>query len=159
MSRRLRSILPNTHEQLQPEVVNHSDVYARRVQQQQHQKKYYDRSAHPMTTLQPGQSIRLQERGHWTPAVVIKPADTDRSYHVRTTEGREYRRNRLHLLDTNEVHSDEVSSDEHYTTPPAPQATGDTAPPTVTDNTPPNVTVPYQTRYGRTLKPRKVMDL
>uniref|UniRef100_A0A674NI52 Gypsy retrotransposon integrase-like protein 1 n=1 Tax=Takifugu rubripes TaxID=31033 RepID=A0A674NI52_TAKRU len=42
MSRRLRSILPNTHKQLQPEVVNHGDVYTRRIQQQQHQKKYYD---------------------------------------------------------------------------------------------------------------------
>ena len=104
-----------------------------------------------MTSLQPGQSIRLQQHGYWEPAVVIKPADTSRSYHVRTTEGREYRRNRLHLLDTNEAHSDEVSSEEHYTTPLAPQAAGDTTPPTVT--------VPYQTKSGRTVKPRNVMDL
>lgn len=117
MSHRPHSILTNTYQQLQPEVVSHGHVYGKRVQQQQHQKKYYERSARPMTSLQPGQSIRLQEHGHWKPAVVIKPADTQLSYHVHTTEGREYRRNRFRLLNTKETHSHEVSSDEHCTTP------------------------------------------
>lgn len=104
-----------------------------------------------MSSLHTGQNIRLQENGYWRPAVVIRPAGTDRSYHVRTTKGQEYRRNRLHLMDTNETHSAEISSDEHYTTPPASQVTSEPAPPTVA--------APYQTRYGHKVKPKTVMDL
>ena len=49
MSRRLRSILPSTHQQLQPKVVSRKDAHTRRVHQQQRQKRYYDRSANVIT--------------------------------------------------------------------------------------------------------------
>lgn len=106
MSRQLRSVLPSTHQQLQPKVVSSRDVHARRVHQQQQQKTYYDRSARPRSLLQEGQHIRIQEQGQWKPAVVIRAAETDRSYHIRSAEGgQEYRRNRRHLLSTKEHHT------------------------------------------------------
>lgn len=82
MSRRLRSILATTSQQLQPETVSGNDVHARREQKQQYQAKYYNRSAKPLTPLRAGDHVRIQELGKWKPAVVIKPADTFRSYHL-----------------------------------------------------------------------------
>lgn len=112
MSRRTCSILPNTHPQLQPKVVRHKDFHIRRVQRQQLQKRYNDRSAKPMSPLHEGQIIRFQEQGYWKPAVVVWPADTERSYHIHTSEGgQEYRRNRRHLLDTKETLN--TQTDEH----------------------------------------------
>ena len=157
MSRRLRSILPSTHQQLQPKVVSHRDAHAKRVHQQQHQKRYYDRSAKPMSSLHEGQTIRFQERGYWKPAVVIQPDVTNRSYHIRTAEGGEYRRNRRHLLDTKETHhtqTEEISDHTTQHTPPH-STTLNTS---QTSETAPH-TVPYRTRYGRAVKPRIVLDL
>lgn len=102
MSRRLRSTLPNTNQQLLPKVVRRKDVRAKRLQKQQSQKSYYDRSARPLSQLKEGQAVRVHEQGYWKPAVIVRSAGTERSYHVRTSDGREYRRNRRHLLDTKE---------------------------------------------------------
>lgn len=156
MSRRLRSILPNTPKQLKPRVVSRKDAHSRRVHQQQHQKRYFDRSAKPMTQLHAGQNIRFQEQGHWKPAVVVQPADTDRSYHIRTPQGQEYRRNRRHLLDPKETcntHSDGKSDHNERHPPHTTPTTSETVPYTEPQ------TVPYQTRYGREIKPRSVLDL
>ncbi|RXN13424.1 putative protein K02A2.6-like protein [Labeo rohita] len=72
MSRRLRSILPTTNKPLLPK------------------------------TLRTGQPVRIQERGLWKPAVIVHPANTERSYHVCTLDGQVYRRNRRQLLSTKE---------------------------------------------------------
>jgi hypothetical protein len=79
MSRRLRSILPSTNQQLQPEVVSYKEMHEKRAQRQQQQKRYYDRSARPLPPLIDGESVLIQEHGLWKPAVVIQPADTERS--------------------------------------------------------------------------------
>lgn len=156
MSRRLRSVIPSTHQQLQPKVVNHADVYARRVHQQQHQKRYYDRSSKPLSPLQEGQSIRIQERGCWKPAIVIQPGGTDRSYHVRTGDGQEYRRNRRHLLDPKETHN--MDNDNDFDPNIATPLTPETPLTSEASEAVPH-TVPYQTRYGQEVKPRRVLDL
>lgn len=103
MSRRLRSILPTTSQQLRPQVACQSTVYARRKLCQQRQKQYYDRTARPLSTLRDGATVHFQQSdGHWKPATVIQSADAERSYHIRTPEGQEYRRNRRHLLQAKE---------------------------------------------------------
>jgi hypothetical protein len=155
MSRRLRSILPTTSQQLQPETVSGNDVHARREQKQQHQAKYYNRSAKPLTPLRDGDHVRIQESGKWKPAVVIKPADTYRSYHVSTAGGQIFRRNRRHLLpDRAQPTTAEpgMSSSIQHTVPmDQPQQT-DTK---KTDSVAPL----YVTRSGREVKPRAVLDL
>lgn len=153
MSRRLRSTLPSTNQQLQPEAVNHKDGYAKRLQRQEHQKRYFDRAAKPLPPLHCGEPVRLQENGHWKPAEVIQPADTARSYHVRTTDGQVYRRNRKHLRNTKEDRSQiEDSLPEDTENPPDPDE------PELSNDTETHVST-YHTRSGRAVKPRDIMDL
>ena len=154
MSRRLRSVIPSTHTQLQPKVISQAQVHSRRVHQQQQQKKYYDRTTKHLPPLHEGQLIRFQEHGHWKPAVVIRPADTDRSYHIRAAEGQEYRRNRRHLLHIKEDHH--THTDKH--TLNNTQHTESNLLPTTPTETGAACTV-YKTRYGRVIKPRNVLNL
>ena len=106
MSRRLRSILPTTALHLRPQVTPQEAVRARREKCQQRQQQHYNRSARPLSTLHAGTPIRFQQGdGRWKPATVIQPAETPRSYHITTSDGQRYRRNRRHLLDTHTQHT------------------------------------------------------
>lgn len=155
MSRRLRSILPTTSQQLQPETVSGNDVHARREQKQQYQAKYYNRSAKPLTPLRAGDHVRIQESGKWKPAVVIKPADTFRSYHVCTAGGQVFPRNRRYLLqDKAQPITAEpgISLSTQHTVP--------TDQPKQTDSNNTNSAAPHcVTRSGREVKPRVILDL
>uniref|UniRef100_A0A3Q4MZZ0 Integrase catalytic domain-containing protein n=1 Tax=Neolamprologus brichardi TaxID=32507 RepID=A0A3Q4MZZ0_NEOBR len=85
MSRRLRSILPSTTAQLRPQVTPQSLVQERREECQLRQKRHYDTSARPLLTPQAGALIHYQqEDGTWQPATIVKPAETPRSYHIKT---------------------------------------------------------------------------
>ncbi|XP_070193833.1 uncharacterized protein [Littorina saxatilis] len=96
MGRQLRSVLPATASQLQPKTINPQVVTARRQQRQAGQKKYYDRSSRPLPSLKTGDEVfvQLTPDDNWRPARVTAPAKTPRSYHVRTDDGRMFRRNR-----------------------------------------------------------------
>ena len=65
------------------------------------QKEYYDRSAKPLQPLLVGDDIRYQEGKTWKQGIVTK-GDGNGSYTAKNTEGAVYRRNRRHLLQTNE---------------------------------------------------------
>ncbi|KAI4890020.1 hypothetical protein NFI96_028668, partial [Prochilodus magdalenae] len=99
MSRRLRSILPTTAKQLQPQTTPPNTVQARREECQRRQRQHYNKAARPLPTLSPRAPIRFQQDdGHWQPATVIQPAETPRSYHIKTSDGQIFRQNRRHLL-------------------------------------------------------------
>jgi transposase InsO family protein len=87
MSRRLRSILPATGQQLKPQTVN-ADMAKKALQhKQQRQKFYYDRNAAPLKPLYTGESVRVQQKdGRWKPAVITGQASTPRAYHLRYGE-------------------------------------------------------------------------
>ncbi|KAI4900308.1 hypothetical protein NFI96_009493 [Prochilodus magdalenae] len=103
MSRRLRSILPTTAKQLQPQVARQEAVRERREVCQHRQQVYYNKSARPLSHLPVGTPVRFQqEDGSWKPAIVTQLADTQRSYHIQTKEGKTLRRNRLHLHESKE---------------------------------------------------------
>jgi hypothetical protein len=89
---------------LQAEVVSYKKMHEKHAQRKQQQKRYNDRSARPLPPLKDGESVKIQK-----PAVVIQPPDTESSYHVRTTEEAVYRRNRRHLLNTKEQHTDKIN--------------------------------------------------
>jgi len=95
MSRRTRSIMPLTQRQRRPVVIPPREVKRQRLKQQEHQKRYYDRGAHPLKPLQVGESARVRMNKIWQPAVVTDKV-ADRSYVVRTEKGL-YRRNRRDL--------------------------------------------------------------
>ena len=65
------------------------------------QKEYYDRSVKPLQPLLVGDDIRYQEGKTWKQGIVTK-VDGNGSYTAKNTEGAVYRRNRRHLLQTNE---------------------------------------------------------
>ena len=138
------------------------------------QRRYYNRNARPLSTLQAGDIIRYQQdNGLWKPATIIQPAHTDRSYHIRTSEGQTYRRNRRHLLLTKEPpleHTAEVSDQSDI---PAVEHTAEVnskSDALVTQNSAMGTTDTQgpasdgseqytRTRSGRISKPRQVMNL
>lgn len=61
MSRHLRSTLPITNQQLMAKAVSSKDVKTKRVQKQQHQKSYYDRSARPLSQLKEDKDKKILE--------------------------------------------------------------------------------------------------
>lgn len=89
--------------------------------------------------------------GHWKLAVVVRIADTARSYHIQTPDGAEYRRNRHHLLDTKDV---PITSTDVNTNV---QGASDIAHPAPAPHAPKAVT--YFTRSGREVRPRDILDL
>ena len=111
MSRRLRSILPTTDKQLKPELASPNAIRDRRELCQKRQKHYYDRSTRALPPLPASATVRFQKYpgAEWKPATVIEPAGTQRSYNIQTDEGQTLRRNRRHLLQTDE--SDTVPED------------------------------------------------
>lgn len=100
MGRRLKSILPVSHELLKPKGYSTS-VEQHLKHRQQKQKMYHDRSARDLKSLDRGDVIRVRQDGKWEPGVVEEKSGHPRSYHIQTPSG-EYRRNRSNLLKTNE---------------------------------------------------------
>ena len=160
MSRRLRSILPTTGKQLQPELVCRSTVHSRRELCQERQKLYYDRNTRALPALPVGATIRFQHpTGTWKPATVGEPASTERSYNILTGGGHTLRRNRRHLLQTCENDTgQEVPTSTHRLEPEVTDS--ETLQKDTQDYAGPKEPSPYATtRSGRIVKPRAIMDL
>ena len=98
MSRRTRGVLPVAKKLLTPKALNSRHVSSRLELKRQQQKAYYDQHAKPLPPLNPKQVVRLQtEKGYEKVGIVKRPAAQPRSYIVEAG-GKEYRRNRRHLL-------------------------------------------------------------
>ena len=87
MSRNLRNKLPTNLKSLKPQVVG---------------KPKDQPNTHPerknLTELSENQTVRMRWRNNmWKDAVVVRKLKEPRSYLVRSTDGGEYRRNRIHL--------------------------------------------------------------
>ncbi len=99
-SRQTPTFLPMTKPMLQP--VIHTDVKETITKQRMRGKDYYDRNAHQLLALKPGQTVRMQTaRGFDRLAIVNSPAEQPNSY-VVTSQGTKYIRNRRHLLHISE---------------------------------------------------------
>ena len=99
MSRQLRSKLPVTQDMLKPSVVSaQAELRARQTEY----KRQYDKSARPLSELQPGDVVRYRHGKQWEPAIVKGTAGFPRSYIIEH-EGGELRRNRRHLMKTAET--------------------------------------------------------
>ena len=98
MSSMLRAKLPARSRLFTPQVVN---AQCQLQQRRDKYKQYYDRGSKRLTELQPGSVVRERHENVWELAVVLRKQGHPRSYTV-TREGREYRRNRRHLMNTAE---------------------------------------------------------
>ncbi|XP_052783396.1 uncharacterized protein K02A2.6-like isoform X1 [Mya arenaria] len=101
MSRETRSILPVTRKHLEPKVQNRQEIKSKMSKSKIKSKTWFDKSAKPLTQLSQGETIRIKQGKRWKQAIVRKQVH-DRSYIVETNDGGVYRRNRNHLLKTNE---------------------------------------------------------
>lgn len=97
MGRSLRSLLPIKKCNLKPKFATR-ETYNNLKKNQMIQKKYHDRSYVNLEKLEQNQRIYIQT-GHrnWVPGTVIRKHETPRSYVVKTENGTELRRNRVHL--------------------------------------------------------------
>lgn len=97
MGRVLRTIIPQKASLLKPKFPTDKTIKSL-IDNQTNQKAYYDKSSVRLSPLKPKQPVYVQI-GHrdWTPGTVLKKLDTPRSYLVKTTNGSELRRNRVHL--------------------------------------------------------------
>ncbi|XP_053373078.1 uncharacterized protein LOC128546507 [Mercenaria mercenaria] len=97
-----RSVLPVAKSQLLPRQISHKVIREKLSANKEREKVYYDMTAKHLPPLEIGDSARIQQANkNWSPAVVVQKHH-DRSYSVKTPDGNTYRRNRRHLLQTNE---------------------------------------------------------
>lgn len=108
MGRLLRTILPQKTTLLKPKFPTH-DTLRKLSQAKAKQKEYYDRTARKLPSLTPNQPVFVQ-MGHrdWTPGTVVQKLDTPRSYIVKTANGSELRRNRIHIRPNHTSNSPET---------------------------------------------------
>lgn len=155
MGRRTRTRLPTSPKLLKP-MYDADTIRTRLTEKQQKQKSYYDKTAKPLPTLQPGEHVRLRndDKGVWVPATVKRATSEPRSYVVESN-GRDYRRNRRHIL---KEPAQAESHEEAGATPASPISTPvvETAAETTQSPSPqapsPQDGVPVTTRSGRVVK-------
>ena len=83
---------------MKPKIINAQDFQDNREKIQQQQKRYHDKHATSLPTLEEGEHVRMRDGKKWKPVTVMKNASEPRSYIVQYHEGRQYRRNRSQLL-------------------------------------------------------------
>ena len=178
-SRRYRSVLPSTHQQLLPKVVDRSKVKVKLEQRHVRQKHYFDKGSKNLKPLEVGESVRLKHNNKTWQSAVVTEKHSNRSYIVETEAGNCYRRNRRFLQKTGEHHKFDNSHDiqpfdakssTHLSSPQKVQSNLDQAEQPCTDQ---NTYVdessqklmssqkcsresnqPYITRAGRKVKPK-----
>jgi hypothetical protein len=103
-SRATRSTLPSSTNLLTPTVVPRDQVDSRRKQSQHRQAEYHDKSAHDLSVLKPGDSVRIQPSDKfdkvWKKGVVTGQ-QRDRTYEVLCGD-KTFQRNRRFLRPTND---------------------------------------------------------
>ncbi|XP_037557201.1 uncharacterized protein LOC119433983 [Dermacentor silvarum] len=101
MGRQTRTLLPVPASHLVPEIVPNRAVHNRLQEIRQRQRMYYNRHSRNLPPLSPGQRVTAYDTHEktWAPAVFLRPAETPRSVVVKTEEGQETRRTRVHLRD------------------------------------------------------------
>ena len=102
MGRQLRSIIPTARSNLLPRYVSPEIVRERLSSSKTKSKIHYDKNAKSLPPLDIGESARIQSKNLKWKQAVVTDKHNDRSYTVQTPDGASYRRNRRHLLKTNE---------------------------------------------------------
>ena len=108
MGRRLRTQIPMTREVLKPQLYDPEEVLPKLKERQRKQKLQHDQTAKELPPLRNGELVRVREGNKWKPATVTEILPSPRSYKVETERG-EYRRNRRHLLRTDEPKASEFA--------------------------------------------------
>jgi hypothetical protein len=161
MGRKLNTRLPVSEEELKPTLIDNNKLIKMREKRTHYNKQYYDHGTKPLSPLQPGENVRMRDKGIWIKAKVIGLARGNRSYWVQTENSRRYRRNRSHILkQNNDVDSqpnDYSYLDEPVDEPaPPPRAAPAAAQPA---DAPATHQHTYITKSGRISKPPKRFEI
>ena len=172
LGRRIKTLLPTTSVLLSPS--NANAVQEKLQMRQGKNKYYYDRKAsNTLSELKSGDSVVMQEGGSWKHATVESKHPAERSYVVRTTDDKRYRRNRKMLKPTKSSPSKsyDITVKKSYLDPETISTTPHDDVPTLTSpskvkpvspvvSKPPDITPNIQqTRSGRIVKkPAKLAD-
>jgi len=132
MNRSTRSIIPMLDSSLKPQVP--TDAHAAMLQNKKMQQKYHDRTAKELQPLEKDETVRIKLKDHWEKAKVMNNANTPRSYNVMTENGQQYRRNRQHLLKTNESEPFKITHNPDFSALPQPTIEEDCNPIVSTNN-------------------------
>ena len=90
MSRRMKTPLPASEKLLQPKVINPQRVHDQLVWKRTQQKRHYDKTGSPLSTLQAGDVVRMQSRkGYNQLGVIQSPVKQQQSY-ISSVEGQEH---------------------------------------------------------------------
>jgi hypothetical protein len=146
------------------QVVRANDDHAKSLNKYYHDRHY---GVRPLAPLSPGQPVLLRTDNprakSWTPSAhVLGTASTPRSIIVQTESGKSLRRNRRHVQAVPRVPNvPQQNTPVHDPGPPSTPVKGDVS---VNVNTGVNVNAgdrssPVKTRSGRTVIPRKLLDL
>uniref|UniRef100_A0A3P9BS95 Integrase catalytic domain-containing protein n=1 Tax=Maylandia zebra TaxID=106582 RepID=A0A3P9BS95_9CICH len=110
LSRRTRSTLPVCKKLLTPTAKVTTTIKTQLTKKRKTQKQHYDKSSKLLSPLTPNEVVRLQtQRGHDKIGVVSKVCAEPRSYVVESG-GKEYRRNRQHLLPVSEPQPEKLAT-------------------------------------------------
>ncbi|KAK2712882.1 hypothetical protein QYM36_011547 [Artemia franciscana] len=150
MSRSLRSILPCTRQQLEPNNVPKTKSLKARTSQQERQKQNYDKASKDLIELKDNQPtwIKLsKEATHWTKGVVTS-CGSPRSYFIQAENGRFCRRNRAHLKPRSNAKGDNAQQSSGFTGDKDLRA--EIHPPVIQSSSPKNVALktPYNCSTG-----------
>ena len=102
MHRHLRTKLPSVH----------GHVNSQNKETNNNQKKYYDRGTKVLAPVNAKDTVRLQRKGVWQEKAQVQQQVAPNSYLVQTESGSYLRRNRRHLLKTQEAFQPEISLEE-----------------------------------------------
>lgn len=90
--------MPISRRLLEPKSMNSKMIHTHLSKKREGQKRFYNRGSRPLSPLQDSRVVHLQtEKGHDRIGIIKRATAKPRSYLVES-EGREYRRNRRHLL-------------------------------------------------------------
>ena len=146
MSRRLRSVIPNSNDQLTPEVVDFTAATDNRHTAQNRTAKWYNKQAREFSDLKKGEKVWVLFDQQWIPGTVAERYN-ERSFCVSTEKGR-IRRNRRHIrVVNNDIEMPEdIAEDVEISIP----GSSEQAPPADQPSTPAEH---YRSRYGRNVIP------
>ena len=141
--RKIRTLLPCSENNLIPQWPDFTKLQNTEETQKLKQRFWFNKRhrAKPLSSLQPGDPVWLQENGK--PASVIQHADTPRSYIVGTENGM-LRRNRRDLIKNPQKEASNAGTEQSQPDHPETTELG---------------VLPGQTRSGRVIRPPKKLDL
>ena len=122
MARRLRTSIAVTEDMLKPQLNDSKEVLPKLKERQRKQRLQHHKTAGGLPPLRDGEVVSVREGNKWKSArSVSQVLPLSRPYKVETARGGGYRRNRRHLLRTEEsqipeiTHTPDVSNYEDLT--------------------------------------------